>query len=215
MKAFLERVDRFRDIRIDLTPRALILVAVLLLFGTYLFPLWKLTLFAPQYQDGLRLSIYSWKLDGGNNGQDVREVNVLNHYIGMRDLDSAAFTEFEWMPFVVGALGLLLLRTVVMGRMGDLVDVVVLFFYFGAFSLGSFAHKLWVWGHDLSPTAPVKVPGFMPPLFGYQKIANFEVYSYPEMGTYALIAVAILLLLAVFLAARERAARPAAWGAPA
>jgi hypothetical protein len=163
-----------------------------------------MTLFAPQYQDGLRLSIYSWKLEGGNNGQDVREINVLNHYIGMRDIDSSAFTEFEWMPFVVGALGLLLLRAAVLGHMGHLVDVVVLFVYFGLFSLWSFAHKLWLWGHDLAPSAPVKVAGFMPPLFGYQKVANFEVYSYPEMGSYAMAAVAVLLLTAVFVGWRQR-----------
>jgi hypothetical protein len=204
VKLFLERVDRFLDVKLDVTPRALILMAALLLLPTYVFPLWKLTLFAPQYQDGLRLQIYSWKLDGGNNGQDVKEVNVLNHYIGMRDLDTAAFTEFKWIPFVVGALVLLLLRTAVLGHMGHLVDVVVLFFYFGLFSLWSFGFKLWVWGHDLAPGAAVKVPGFMPPLFGYQKIANFEVYSYPEMGTYAFAAVALLLLIALLVGWRQR-----------
>jgi len=206
VRLFLDRVDRFLDVKLDVTPRAFILMAALLLLPTYVFPLWKMTLFAPQYQDGLRLNIYSWKLDGGNNGQDVREVNVLNHYIGMHDLDTAAFTEFKWIPFVVGALGLLLLRTAVLGHMGHLVDVVVLFFYFGLFSLWSFGFKLWVWGHDLAPGAAVKVPGFMPPLFGYRKIANFEVYSYPEMGTYAFAAVALLLLIALFVGWRQRTA---------
>lgn len=206
MRLFLERVDRFLDVRLDVTPRALILMAALLLLPTYVFPLWKMTLFAPQYQDGLRLQIYSWKLDGGNNGQDIREINVLNHYIGMHDLDTAVFTEFKWIPFVVGALGLLLLRTAVLGHMGHLMDVVVLFFYFGLFSLWSFGFKLWVWGHDLSPAAAVKVPGFMPPLFGYRKIANFEVYSYPEMGTYFFALVAVLLLIALFVGWRQREA---------
>jgi len=208
MRLFLEKVDRFLDVKLDVTPRALVLMAALLLLPTYVFPLWKMTLFAPQYQDGLRLQIYSWKLDGGNNGQDVREVNVLNHYIGMRDLDTDAFTEFKWIPFVVGALGLLLLRTAVLGHMGHLVDVVVLFLYFGLFSLWSFGFKLWVWGHDLAPGAAVKVPGFMPPLFGYRKIANFEVYSYPEMGTYAFVTVALLLLTALLVGWRQRGTAP-------
>jgi hypothetical protein len=205
VRQFLERVDRFLDVKLDVTPRALVLLAALLLLPTYVFPLWKMTLFAPQYQDGLRLQIYSWKLEGGNRGQDIREINVLNHYIGMRDLETSAFTEFKWIPFVVGALGLLLLRTAVLGHMGHLVDVVVLFLYFGLFSLWSFGLKLWVWGHELSPTAAVKVDGFMPPLFGSRKIANFEVYSYPEMGTYAFAAVALLLLLALYVGWRQRA----------
>lgn len=205
MRAFLERADRFLDIHLDLTPRVLVLIAALLLIPTYLFPLWKLTMFAPQYQEGLRVQIYSWKLEGGNNGQDIREVNVLNHYIGMRDLSDDAFAEFRWIPFAVGILGLLFLRTAVLGRMGHLVDVLVLYLYFSLFSLASFAYKLWLWGHDLAPTASVKVPGFMPPMFGYQKIANFEVYSYPEMGSYALGAVAILLTAAVWAGRRQEA----------
>lgn len=205
MNAFLDRVDRFFDLHLDLTPRVLVLIAALLLVPTYLFPLWKLTLFAPQYQDGLRLQIYSWRLDGGNNGQDIKEVNVLNHYIGMRELDTTSFNEFKWMPFVVGGLGLLFLRTAILGKMGQLVDVAVLFLYFGLFSLWSFAYKLWLWGHDLAPTASVKVPGFMPPLFGYRKIANFEVYSYPEMGSYAMCAALVVLLAALFTAWRHGA----------
>lgn len=208
MKAFLDRIDRFLDIHLDLTPRVLVVAATLLLVPVYLFPLWKLTLFAPQYQDGLRVSIYSWKLDGGNNGQDIREVNVLNHYIGMRDLDTSSFTEFKWIPFVVGVLGLLFLRTAVLGRMGHLVDVIVLYLYFSLFALASFAYKLWLWGHDLSPTASVKVAGFMPPLFGYRKIANFEVYSYPEMGSYALGAAALVLAAALLSAWRQGGAAP-------
>ena len=203
MKAFFARVDGWVDLKLGLGPRAVVLLAVLFLAPAYLFPLWKLTLFAPQYQDGLRIQIYSWKLDGGNNGQDIREVNVLNHYIGMRDLDNAAFNEFKWMPFVVGALGLLMLRTAALGRIGNLIDVAVMFLYFGLFSLWSFAYKMWVWGHDLSPTAAVKVAGFMPPLFGYQKIANFEVHSYPEMGSYALGVVTLLLVFALVLALWE------------
>ena len=83
-----------------------LLIARALLTVTYLLPLWNLTMFAPQYPEGLRLDIYCYKLDGGNAGQDVKEINVLNHYIGMRDLVNAEFTEFKWMPFVVGALGL-------------------------------------------------------------------------------------------------------------
>jgi len=54
----------------------------------------------------------------------------------------------------------------------------------------------------------VKVPPFMPPLFGYKKLANFEVYSYPGIGSYALGLVALLLLGT--LALTWLRARPAA-----
>ena len=200
MRAILEKGNRFLDHPLDVVPRVLLLAAVVLLVPFYVAPLWRLTMFAPQYPEGLRLEIYSYKLEGGNAGQDVREINVLNHYIGMKDLVAEDFTEFKWMPFVVGGLGLLFLRAAVLGKMAHLVDVAVLFVYFGAFSLWSFGYKLYRYGHDLSPTAAVKVDPFMPPLFGYKQLANFEVYSYPGLGSYALLAVTVLLFLALGLA---------------
>jgi copper chaperone NosL len=206
MEAIISRTNRFLAIPLDLRSRGLLLVAALLLTAVYLFPLWNLTMFAPQYPDGLRMNIYSYTMKGGNNGQDVKEINVLNHYIGMRDLVAEDFTEFKWMPFVVGALGLLFLRAAVQGTMSHLVDVIVLYFYFAGFALWSFAFKLYSYGHSLSPAAAVKVPPFMPPLFGYRQLANFEVYSYPAPASYALGLVIVVLLLALLLA--RRAASP-------
>jgi hypothetical protein len=162
-----------------------------------------MTMFAPQYQDGLRLDIYSYKLEGGHDDQDVKEINLLNHYIGMKDLVTEDFTEFKWLPFVIGIFGLLFLRAAVMGKASHLVDVTVMYLYFGLFALGSFAYKMYQYGHRLDPKAPVKVDPFMPPLFGYKKLANFEVYSYPQLGSYALAAAALLLMMALVLAWRQ------------
>jgi len=203
MKGFLARANRFLDEPMDLPPRLLMLAAVACLVATYFFPLWNLTMFAPQYGDGLRLDIYSYTLVGGNNGQDIKEINVLNHYIGMRDLAEQDFTEFKWMPFVIGALALLILRAVVIGTVSSLVDVGMLFIYFGAFSLWSFGYKLYRYGHDLAPNAAVEVDPFMPPMFGYQKIANFEIYSYPQPASYAMGAALLLLVVAFLVAWRE------------
>ena len=209
MRAFIEKSNRFLERPLDVAPRALLLVAALLVLPCYLFPLYEMTMFAPQYPDGLRLHIYSYKLEGGNAGQDVKEINLLNHYIGMQDLDTAEFTEFKWIPFVVGAFALLFLRTAVLGKIAHLVDVLVLYLYFGVFSLWSFAYKMYWYGHHLSPTASVKVDPFTPPLFGYKKLANFEVYSYPALGSYALASVALVLIVAAYLAWRESRTRPA------
>ena len=206
MKAIIDRSDRFLGRVLHPAPRLFLFAAFLLLIPTYLLPLWKLTMYAPQYPEGLRLSIHSYKLEGGNGGQDVREINILNHYIGMKDLTTADFTEFKWIPFVVGMLALLFLRAVVHGKMSDLIDVSVLYLYFGLFSLWSFGFKLYSYGHSLAPTASVKVPPFMPPLFGHKKLANFDVYSYPAAGSYVLALVAVVLLVAFVVAWREGAA---------
>ena len=202
MTPFIEKSNRILGSPLGLGPRGLILLAALLLLPAYTSPLWKMTMFAPQYQDGLRLEIYSYKLVGGNHGQDVKEINVLNHYIGMKDLSDEDFTEFKWLPFVIGALALLFLRAVVFGTVGSALDVTVLFVYFSAFSLWSFAYKLWSYGHNLAPTAAVKVPPFMPPLFGGKQLANFEVYSYPGVASYALGAAAAALVAALIMSWR-------------
>ncbi|ABS24463.1 hypothetical protein [Anaeromyxobacter sp. Fw109-5] len=214
MTRLLESSHRALSSPVGGTPRALVLAAALLLLPTYFLPLWNLTMFAPQYQGGLRLDIYSYKLEGGNEGQDLKEINLLNHYIGMRDLREDDFREFQWMPFVIGVLALLFLRAIVMGRLLDLVDSTVLFAWFAGFSGWSFAYKLYRYGHDLAPTAPVKVDPFMPPLFGGTQLANFEVYSYPAAGSYALLAAGLALVAALLLAARAalREARAARGG---
>ena len=55
MQAFSNARDRFLEQELDLKERALVIVAALLLAAVYLFPLWNLTMFAPQYPDGLRI----------------------------------------------------------------------------------------------------------------------------------------------------------------
>ena len=52
--------------------------------------------------------------------------------------------------------------------------------------LGIYDFYLWEYdyGHDLSPTAPIKVPGavYQPPVFGTKTILNFVAKSYPSTG---------------------------------
>ena len=210
MQGLPENATRWLGLPIHKKPRGMLIGAAVLLVAIYVLPLWNMTMFAPQYPEGLRLNIYSYKLDGGHDGQDVREINLLNHYIGMRDLTTEDFTEFKWMPFVVGALGLLFLRAAVHGTMANLLDVTVLSLYFAVFSLWSFAYKLYSYGHSLAPTASVEVPPFMPPVFGYKQLANFEVYSYPAAGSYVLAAAVLLVLGALAIAWRDAAATPVA-----
>jgi hypothetical protein len=199
----LQRTNRFFELSLNARERALVVLAAVMLGSVYVLPLWNLTMFAPQYPDGLRMSIYSYTLEGGRQGQDIKEINLLNHYIGMKDLATEDFNEFKWMPFVVGAIGLLFLRAAAHGRMMDLVDVTVLYLYFAAFSLWSFGYKLYSYGHNLAPTAAVKVAPFTPPMFGHKKLANFDVYSYPAAGSYLLGLVVVLLVAAIVLAWRN------------
>jgi hypothetical protein len=200
MQRFLEKATSFFEISIDLRSRFLIVVAAFMLVPTYVLPLWNMTLYSNQFPEGLVLNIYSYKLEGAKtpNRDDLKEINSLNHYIGMRPLLEEDFTEFKWIPFVIGGVILLSLRVIVFGKMSKLVDLFVLFSYFGAFSLWSFYHKLYLYGHELDPTAAVTVPPFTPPMFGHQTMANFEVYSFPGAGSYFMAVVPVLLLGAMW-----------------
>lgn len=201
MQKYLEKTTSFFETPIDLRSRLVVLAAALLLLPALILPLWNMTLYSNQFPDGLALNIYSFKLEGGKtqNRDDLKEINSLNHYIGMRPLREEDFAEFKWIPFVIGGVMLLALRVFVLGKMSKLVDLFVLFTYFGLFSLWSFYHKLYLYGHELDPTAAVKVPLFTPPVFGHTTMANFEVYSYPDTGSYFMAAIPLLLLGAMWL----------------
>jgi len=207
MTPFLQRTATRLHQPVGGLPRVLFLVAAGLIITAHFLPLWNLTMFAPQYGNGLRLDIFDHALVGANGGQDLKEINLLNHYIGMRDLAVEDFTEFKWMPFALGGLVLLLARAVVFGTVKEFVDATVVSVYFGAFSLWSFGYKLYRYGHDLLPTAAVKVEGFTPPMFGYKRIANFDVYSYPQAGTYLMVAAGVCVLAALVFAWRQSAPR--------
>lgn len=215
MAPFLDRSTKFLHAPMSSAPRGLLALAAALVLVAYLLPLWNLTMFAPQYQHGLRLDIYSDTLKAGHDGEDLTEINLLNHYIGMRDLAPEDFTEFKWIPFVLGGLALLFLRAIVLGTVKELLDATMVVVYFGAFSLWTFGYRLYRYGHDLAPTAAVKVKPFMPPMFGYQKIANFEVYSYPRAGSYVMAVVVVLLAAALWIAWRQYSAAAAVARHPA
>lgn len=208
MESFLEKQTKFFDLPLTFSSRVVIVIAALMLVFTFILPLWKLTLYSNQFPDGLTLDIYSYKLEGGKTEgrDDLREINSLNHYIGMRPLLESDFAEFVWLPLVVGFFIIFALRGAVLGRMSNLVDSAVLFLYFGLFSLWSFYNKLYAYGHHLDPTAPVKVPPFTPTMFGSKQLANFTVFSFPAPASYFMAAFFVLLVVAIWLSLPRRRA---------
>lgn len=179
--------------------RAAILVAALALIPTLLLPLWHMNFVAQQYPEGLDLYIYSHSLEGGDRGNDLTEINVLNHYIGMAELHPEDFTEFEWIPLIIGLVGIIALRAAAIGTLGSALDVLVVSGYFGAFSLWSFYRKLSSYGHDLDLKAAVKVDPFTPPVFGHKLVGQFEVSSYPAAGSLFFAIFGLLIVAALGL----------------
>ncbi len=205
MSGLLRAEYRFLRKPLNLPSRLLLVLAAASVAAAVFFPLWKMELRAPQYAEGLELFIYPWKIEGGGlNGNDLREINNLNHYIGMKPIEQADFAEMQVMPFMFGVFILLALRAAVFGVMGAVVDLFMLAAYFGAFSIGTFYYRLHSYGHNLDPRAPMEIEPFTPLLLGTQKIANFTQSSYPQWGACLLWIFMALLLLAIWLSRKEQ-----------
>ena len=203
MNARTSAIQRLLDRPVSLAGRAILTASIVALLAGGALPLWRIHLVAPQYSEGLSLDMYAYQIVAGNNGQDLAEINTLNHYIGMKPIAQADFLEMKVLPFAIGAFSLLTLRAIVVGRIISLVDLVVLFFYFGAFSLGSFVYRLYSYGHNLDPHAPMKMKPFMPVVIGSQQIANFVQTSMPLAGSACMAGFLLLLLIALASSIRE------------
>ena len=203
----LGREFRFLARQLNAWSRLLLLLAAATIVASIFFPLWRMHLVAPQYSDGLDLFIYCYKIAGGGmNGQHLVEINNLNHYIGMSQIVQADFLEMRWMPFMFGLITLMILRSVVFGQMGNVVDLFVVYCYFGIFSIGSFWYRLYQYGHNLDPHAPMHITPFTPLLLGTKQIANFRESSYPELGAILLCISVLLILIAGWVSRKEAAA---------
>jgi hypothetical protein len=203
MNDIFRATHRLLDRPLSAVSRGLLLLGIAALIAGAFLPLWRITLVAPQYEDGLTLSMYSHQIVAGHDGQDLPEINTLNHYIGMKPIVQADFAEMTWMPFAIGAFALLALRAVAIGRIGHLVDLGVLFVYFGLFSLGTFVYRLWSYGHHLDPHAPMRIPPFMPVVAGRQQIANFVQTSLPMAGTACMALFLAAVVAAIWCSRRE------------
>ncbi|HSG07231.1 MAG TPA: nitrous oxide reductase accessory protein NosL [Longimicrobiales bacterium] len=174
--------------------RILVLVAALAMGLVYVLPLWRITLQAPQYPEGLGMVIRINTIVGVKQ-HDLNNINNLNHYIGMKRIVPESIPEMKIMPVVIGVFMLLGLLTAAVGRRRLLYGFMALFLAFSVAGLVDF----WMWeydyGHNLDQeNAIIKVPGmsYQPPLIGSRQILNFKAHSWPGWGGWILIGVGAL-----------------------
>lgn len=184
--------------RLSRPERWLLVAAGGLVLTALVLPIWRFHLWAPQYPEGLKLDIFARTLGG-----PVQNINILNHYVGMKPLDPATFPEFRWLSPVLASLGGLLVAAGLAGRreLGWLAWLALL--GFDAYMLFDLETWLYRWGHDLSPMAPIRFAPFTPPLLGYKQIANFAVFSYPSWGGAGVVLATLLGLYAASLTVRR------------
>jgi copper chaperone NosL len=191
--------------------RRWIFVAALVMIPVFflpVLPVWTMKLWAPQYSEGLTLTIYTNTIKG-----DLDKINTLNHYVGMHSITPQDFREFAYMPQLLTLFGVMALFAGLTNRRWIAAVGWLLFTGFAVVMFADYALWLHRYGHDLDPRAPIKLQAFTPPLIGYAKMANFKVLSMPGAGT-LLLGFAWLLgpLVLLWERRRERAARAAAPG---
>lgn len=212
MPSFLEHligprvpVDELRAHRLRyLTPTCIFMVARLLLLISIFLPYWHMELDAPQYPDGLFLTAYVNHLDG-----DVKEIDGLNHYIGMRPLGEAAAFERAASVWVVIAMTLLVEGAAfVHSRWAVILAIPAI-----TFPLAFIADLYWwmrTFGLNLDPEAPLSaaVKPFVPTVIGEGGIGQFKTYA--EFGDGYWLAVASAVLIVVGFYFHRRAYKPLA-----
>jgi copper chaperone NosL len=165
-------------------PRFLMILAAILLVFLFYFPIWQITLFAPQYPGGITMYIWINKITGETPGT-LQNINILNHYVGMKFIEPDTIPELKYFQYVIGAMGFIALVIAYINKKPLYLAWGILFIILGA--AGIFDFYLWEYdyGHNLSSTAPIKVPGmvYQPPLFGKKMLLNFTAYSYPSWGS--------------------------------
>ena len=163
------------------------IAAAALVAAAYNLPMWQMTMKAPQYPKGLTLNAYGTAMVG-----DIRELNILNHYIGMPPLEMPAL-ESALFPFGIAALVVLCLlsplhRYVRRVALAALVGMPVTI-------MADLQWRLYTFGHTMNPHAPIRLKPFTPPIIGTSHMWNFETSSMVSSGIFCLVAAALILLL--------------------
>lgn len=157
-------------------------------------PWWRFLLYAPQYPNGLELIIGLKGMSG-----DVKEIDLLNHYIGMGHLADAA--PFERMMAGWGVAAIAITTLVLFAAVGKKLNKLVLIpavSFPVVFLLDSF-YWLYTFGHHLDPKAPLRIKPFTPEMFGNGVIGQFETFATPQMGFYLALGGVACAIIATFL----------------
>jgi hypothetical protein len=130
--------------------------------------------------------MYIWinKLSGDEKGT-IQNINILNHYVGMKMIEPDSIPELKYFPKVIIGMALLGILLGFINNNKLWLGWGILLLLLGA--LGIYDFYLWEYdyGHNLADDAPIKVPGqaYQPPLIGSKMLLNFNAISYPYYGS--------------------------------
>ena len=191
--------------------RWLVATAAALLVAVFLVPVWRISLKAPQYPEGIGMVIRVNTITGVKEN-DLNNINGLNHYIGMKAIEPDKIPILDTMPIGLGVLAAAGFLAALYGRRWAVLSWLGAMAVGGGLALLEFYKWSYDYGHNLDPQAIIKIPGmtYQPPLIGSKQLLNFTASSWPDVGG-VLAAVAFALGVAALLLRRKP--RPAAQSA--
>jgi copper chaperone NosL len=171
--------------------RIALVIAAAFLSIVFIFPIWTIDLWAPQYPEGLGLKIWLTKVTG-----DLDNINLLNHYIGMHAIKPNEIPELKLFTYFFAGLMALILLAAGLGKRIFLHLVSIVFILFSVAALYDFYIWEYKYGHELNPEAAIIMEGesYQPPLLGKKQLANIEATSLPDIGGYGHIISLFLVL---------------------
>jgi copper chaperone NosL len=190
--------------------RVLLAVAATLLGLSVLFPLWRVSLTAPQYPEGLGMYIWAHTV-AGIGANDLQNINGLNHYIGMKVIEPDAIPELKVMRPGILAMSLAGLMLAAWGRRRGLMGWTAVLVLSAVVGLADFYRWEYDYGHDLDlENAPIKIPGmsYQPPLIGSKQLLNFTATSLPATGGVLAISAVLLAVTASAMSGTGAHRRP-------
>jgi copper chaperone NosL len=189
--------------RLDyLLPTVFLGLAAFCLIISIFLPYWQMELEAPQYPQGLGVTAYVNRLEG-----DVREIDGLNHYIGMRPLEEAAQLERSLSIFLIAVTALLIVAAIFIHTKWAALLALPALLYPVIF-LGDLYFWLRNFGQNLDPTAALSntIEPFTPPVLGEGLIGQFRTVASPDSGLYLAMLASFLILVGLFF--HRRAYKP-------
>lgn len=185
-----------------LMPNAIFMVAALLLIVSVFMPYWRMEMTAPQYPKGLYVNVFVNHLEG-----DMREIDALNHYLGMPPLDEGGQLERSLSLFALLALGLLLAASVFVHNQWALLLALPVLAYPLIF-VADLWYILYTYGHSIDPQSALggAIKPFTPPIIGQGNVGQFGTYATFESGFFFAVAAAIVVLIGLYF--HRRAYKP-------
>lgn len=173
----------------------LLMVAAVMLVVSIFLPYWRMRLNAPQYPNGLFVTVFVSHMTG-----DVGEIDGLNHYIGMAPLDKAAQIERSLAPIALAVIVLMIVGLAfIHSKWAALLALPALSFPI------VFLADMWVWlwyyGNHLDPTAALSsaIKPFTPAILGTGHVGQFSTTAWLLPGWYLALLAAVLTGVALWL----------------